>query len=726
MTNRKTLIHLLLLVFSAVIWPSSSQAQTPEQRVIVIYPAAEPQDKSMALSVFFTITDPSGRPIPDPNIESAEIQLLGGNTAPITATVAKPQTPFYIALVLDASGSMANVMPKVHEAAKSALDNAPPNARFAVIKFNDLPIDAVLRPIQDFTNDLVLVKSGIDAVNVDPNAPTCLYNALDKTIELLDSAIKQPQERRAIILFTDGRDERANGAPCSQRTYDDVIYRATRPAAPITPIHTIGLCSDAQCSNIKRDELKGMAKETFAFSAAGSSDQLGTLFQEIMNGLNSQLVAKADVFAHKGENQAVLSVKLRDVDTPLTATFSFSSDRDYVAPPPPVEIQIMSVSYDAAQNIYKLVLSISGIESVQQVIIQAWDTKLGQIPPDHPFDPATATKIELKPEGFEAGHQYVFRVLATDKNGTIVKGKDDKLYLAESGELTYQPPQAAAIKFKVNAVNTNFDTKKLIIDLDLPDGAGEVYTYEGFLVDAVTGNKVGNGFADVFSSNRIEEDLPEAIQQTQEERSYRLNLFLTTKDGRRLETDPYEFKVVPVAPPSLLARIWSAVQNPVVWVSIVIIILSVTALVIYWNRPAKKETLPSPLPRPPIDQTMMGKPAPNVAPPPQAQPAKPRQPRLRLKVLQAPAPPPEKDKFITTFPFVIGRNDSNFNISDQRISRQHVEISLHEGKFFVTDLESRNGTFIGETRLPPRTPTPMNGLTIVRLGQQTRLELEPQ
>lgn len=725
MVGRKLLFTLSLLVLTCFLWPSSSQAQTPEERVIVIYPAAEPQDESLALSVFFTVIDPSGRPIPDPNIESAEIQLLGGNNVPVPATVAKPQTPIYIALVLDASGSMTNVMPQAHEAAKTALDNPPPNARFAVIKFNELSIDDVLRPIENFTNDIRLVKSAVDAVNVDPNAPTCLYNATYKTIELLDEAIKQPQERRAIILFTDGKDERADGTPCSQRTYDDVIYRATRPAAPVTPIHTIGLCSDAQCSNIKRDELRSMSKETFAFSAVGSADQLGSLFQEIMAGLNSQLVAKGNVFARKGENQAVLSVKLRDLDTPLTTTFSFFSDRDYAAPPPPVEIQIMSVSYDAAQNIYKLALSVSGLESVQQVIVQAWDTKLGQIPPDHPFDPATATKIELKPEGFEAGHQYVFRILATDKNGQIIKGKEDKLYLAESGELTYEPPQAAALKFKVNAVNTNFDTKKLIVDLDLPDGAGEVNTYEGFLIDAVTGNKVGDNFADVFSSNRIEEDLPDVIQQAQEERSYRLNLFLTTKDGRRLETDPYEFKVVPVAPPGLLARIWSALQNPVVWVSIVIIILSVTAVVIYWNRPAKKETLPSPLPRPPIDQTMLANPAPKIAPLP-LQPAKPRQPRLRLKVLEAPTSPPEKDKFITTFPFVIGRNDSNFNIPDQRISRQHVEITLREGQFFVTDLESRNGTFIGEIRLPPRTPMPVSGLTVVRLGQQTRLELEPQ
>lgn len=119
MIGRKLLFIFSLLVLACFFLPASSLAQTPDQRVIVVYPAAEPQDKSMALSVFFTVIDPTGRPIPEPNIDSAEIQLLGGNTAPIAATVAKPQTPIYVALVLDASGSMANVMPQAHEAAKA-------------------------------------------------------------------------------------------------------------------------------------------------------------------------------------------------------------------------------------------------------------------------------------------------------------------------------------------------------------------------------------------------------------------------------------------------------------------------------------------------------------------------------------------------------------------------------------------------------------------------------
>jgi pSer/pThr/pTyr-binding forkhead associated (FHA) protein len=96
-------------------------------------------------------------------------------------------------------------------------------------------------------------------------------------------------------------------------------------------------------------------------------------------------------------------------------------------------------------------------------------------------------------------------------------------------------------------------------------------------------------------------------------------------------------------------------------------------------------------------------------------------------VLESASTPPEMKKVITKFPCLIGRDGCDFNLpTDQHISRQHVEISVRGDRFFISDLESRNGTFIGETRLSPRTPTPLNGATIVRLGRRTRLKLEPQ
>ncbi len=725
MIGKKVLLILSMLGLFCLLGLPAAHAQTPTQ-VIVIYPAAEPQADSMALSVFFTLIDENGQPMANPNVDSAEIQLVGGNSSPVTATVEDPKTPFYIAILLDASGSMANAMPSMHEAALAALQNAPSTARFGVFKFNELKIDEPLRPIENFTNDLVLVAGGIKAVQSEPNAPTCLYNALYQTIELLDEATQKPQERQAILLFTDGKDERADGTPCSQRTFQDVINRATRDA-PITPIHAIGLCSDAACSNIKREELRDMAKETFAFSAVGSKDQLGDLFRQIMEGLSSQLVAKANVYPHKGDNDAVLRVTLRDQGS-LTASFKFFSDRDYAAPVAPATIQITRLIYDSAKDVYHLSLSMTNPQTIQKVIVQAWDSKRGQIPPDHIYDPVSANELEVEPAGFEAGHEYSFRVLATDKQGNLIPDKEGKLYLAESEAVTYDPNQSKLVNFSIESVTPDYTAGKLVINLtDIPD-EGRINRYEGFIIEAETSNHVADFEPKLYQGRGIEVDLPPALKQIHENTKYRVTIKLTTKDDLTSEAVT-EFVAVPPAAPGFFQSIWLAlVNNPVITFSIIIIILIAAVVVVVWNRPAKKETLPPPLPRPPIDQTFISvstssvdAPQPPPPPPPAARAA-----RLRVKVVQSPSPPPEREKVFTVFPLVVGRDGCDFNVPDQRISRQHLKITVQNGKFYLTDLESRNGTFIGEVKLPPHQATPLNASTTVRLGQQTQLELEVQ
>lgn len=723
MIGKKALLILPILVLFCLFWLPAAHAQTPTQ-VIVIYPAAEPQADSMALSVFFTLVDENGQPIANPNVDSAEIQLVGGNSSPVPATVEDPKTPFYIAMLLDASGSMANAMPSVHEAAQAALQNAPPTARFGVFKFNELEIDEPLRPIENFTTDLVLVAGGIRAVQSEPQAPTCLYNALYQTIELLDQATQKPQERQAILLFTDGKDERADGTPCSQRTFQDVINRATRDA-PITPIHAIGLCSDAACSNIKKEELFDMAKETFAFSAVGSKDQLGNLFNQIMDGLNSQLVARANVYPRKGDNDAVLRVTLRDQGS-LTASFKFFSDRDYAAPLAPATAQITRLIYDEAKDVYHLSLSMTSLESVQKVIVQVWDSKRGQIPPDHIYDPVSANEIELPPDGFEVGHEYSFRVLATDQQGNLIPDKEGKLYLAESEPVTYDPNLSKLVNFSIESVTPDYDAGKLVINLtDIPD-EGRINRYEGFMIEAETANHIADFEPKLYENRRIEVDLPPALRQIQEGTKYRVTIKLTTKDELTSEAVT-DFTAVPPAAPGFFQSIWLALSNnPIITFSIIVIILIAAIVVVVWNRPAKKETLPPPLPRPPIDQTFIGASSASEDAPQPLPPVAPRASRMRVRVLQSPSPPPEREKVFTTFPLVVGRDGCDFNVPDQRISRQHIKITLQNGKFYITDLESRNGTFMGEDKLTPHKPTPINGSAQVRLGQQTHLELDVQ
>ena len=212
-----------------------------------------------------------------------------------------PKSDIYVVLLLDTSGSMRNTIGLVHEAASSALESLPPNARVSVIKFDDR-----IQQLTDFTGDLGGVQNAINRARVEGRG-TCLYDAVWDAIDRLDRAVQQPQDRRALILFTDGRDQlnAESDDPCSIHTFQDVVNQAQR--APATPIHTIGLCG-ANCNNLNRRELQEMAVNSGGFSVTGGETNLQSMFQEIMDGLNAQLVASANVFARKGNNQAALTV----------------------------------------------------------------------------------------------------------------------------------------------------------------------------------------------------------------------------------------------------------------------------------------------------------------------------------------------------------------------------------------------------------------------------------
>ena len=79
------------------------------------------------------MTDSNGRVVPVSSIESATMQLFGDATI-YPAVVEKPNSPFYVVLLLDASGSMGGAMADMQAAAKASLQNAPPEARFAVVQ----------------------------------------------------------------------------------------------------------------------------------------------------------------------------------------------------------------------------------------------------------------------------------------------------------------------------------------------------------------------------------------------------------------------------------------------------------------------------------------------------------------------------------------------------------------------------------------------------------------
>ncbi len=623
-------------------------------------------------------------------------------------------------------------MGSVREAAQEAIENASPTAYLAVIPFNELEIQQgdELQVAADFTDNHGLVQNTINRIEAIPGASTCLYDATYKAIELLDEQVQSPQERRGIILFTDGKDERREGGPCSFYGYENVIDKALPGDAPNTPIHTIGLCEDPLCSNLNRSELRDMSRDTFAFSAFGQQADLRELFQEIMTGLSSQLVAQANVFARRGPNEAALIVNLND-GAKLTTTFNFFSAREYTKPTLPVSAEITGVGYDEANDIYTVSLSLTSPDSIFQVIVEVWDTKRGiQVGDPQIFEsPGATLQAERNTTGFEPGGEYAFRIKAMDEQGFLIKNQEEEIILAEAG-IVYEPRRPEVI-FAIQSIEVNNQTGALTIDLEVMDEEQEFNKYEGFIVDTETGQKVYSFGPELFPGNRIQEQLPANIMEAQEARSYQITLQLTTKGEQRLPSAPYEFKIIPPPPPGFLTRVWG-VLTPVLCGGILIIVLSVAVVLIYWSRPAKEKPLPAPFRTSAHDSGVSPLPAtvlPATPPPPQK-----TQLRVRLKMVSAPGRPVE----ITQFPCMLGRDPTSpdfqfgqrdgkafFNISHQGISRRHAEISERGGRFFIADLGSRNGTFIAGTRLETHQPTPLAGTTIVQLGRQMQLEIEP-
>ena len=63
----------------------------------------------------------------------------------------------------------------------------------------------------------------------------------------------------------------------------------------------------------------------------------------------------------------------------------------------------------------------------------------------------------------------------------------------------------------------------------------------------------------------------------------------------------------------------------------------------------------------------------------------------------------------------VGRDlECDIRVSDSDVSRMHCQIKIREGKLYVDDLESRNGTYINDIAI--KTETPLHPGDLLRIG----------
>jgi hypothetical protein len=64
----------------------------------------------------------------------------------------------------------------------------------------------------------------------------------------------------------------------------------------------------------------------------------------------------------------------------------------------------------------------------------------------------------------------------------------------------------------------------------------------------------------------------------------------------------------------------------------------------------------------------------------------------------------------------IGRRDCDVSIAQASISPKHARLVRVNGVWYVEDLGSVNGTFLGDFKIPPNQPLPLTSRSVFRVG----------
>jgi len=149
------------------------------------------------------------------DLRREEFALLESGRLQELALFTAERKPAHIALLFDSSASMLqdDRLTIAQEAATGFIDALEPGDTAMLIAFSDAPRLGV-----PATSDKAALKTGL--ATLEAKGGTALYDAIVSAIDVL----KAREERKAIVLLSDGRDEAVDGlGPGSLRTYEETL-----------------------------------------------------------------------------------------------------------------------------------------------------------------------------------------------------------------------------------------------------------------------------------------------------------------------------------------------------------------------------------------------------------------------------------------------------------------------------------------------------------------------
>lgn len=146
------------------------------------------------VTIPLTAMDSNGRFLP--NLKKSDFKLYEDDVAQEIESLGAVEVPFNVVLMLDTSGSTEDKMRDIQEAAITFVDQLRRDDRVMVVSFDErIYVDC------EFTSDRARLRRAIYGTST--GGSTKLYDAVDLVIT---ERLNRIQGRKAIVLFTDGKD----------------------------------------------------------------------------------------------------------------------------------------------------------------------------------------------------------------------------------------------------------------------------------------------------------------------------------------------------------------------------------------------------------------------------------------------------------------------------------------------------------------------------------------
>jgi hypothetical protein len=666
----------------------------------------------------------------------AGIKIVNARENVISATSLISQ-PFYVTLLVDSSGSMTKNMTATQSILRHLLTEQVPEtaqACFSLVGFNGQVRQESFQP---FTCDVDEVLAQIEQLQTH-NGSTCLF---DTAYTAVNSLIQLPQDnRRALLIFTDGQDERTydDETPCSQHDYRQVLDLATLSTTIPIPIHTIQF-PYYENGILVTGTLPLTSTNTLAHGLTVTPESAAAItptLQRIIDSFTWQWAVTIDLFTPTGTHALDLTPRLADGTALATQPLTYTAQFEHFPAALADAVTLHNVIYDEVDGEFEIRFTLCPHHepycdprrtNVIEVLIEDLFTNdhLQQVFLTDSFRlddqvQTLATSYRPQPE-----RQYLIRVTA--QNGVT----SERYYPHAEALFVYRPTLTATVN---QAYLDGFALRpELTVSLSVTRTgpgkdavSGPVVTVDGrprftTIIPAQPARLLVSGYLIYTGSNHLDEvyplpprlitnTTPLTVTYTAVGGYGEYNLALTVQDGR----DGFTAQVDNVPKPQPrhwwgqgLFQIRQVLANPLIYVAAILLFLLLLGLLYLAAWIARRALKPEK--------------AKEVLLP--VQPIIPAQVRVEAT--------PDDTVRHQTFPLVNGafligrRRECDLTIrDDQLLAEEHAEIQKIGRQYFIINCNRDYSTFINNNEIISGAPIPIQHGDTIRLGPHTRLKLE--